>query len=112
MVALLNIGLDIVGVILFDYRAVCYATAICQIILILIHYFVTRKMGIEDVLPLKDVLLFIALTIVLVGISMVIYLHDAIRFGCLGLCVVAGIVIILKNRAKLLQFAAKFRNKK
>lgn len=98
-VAVVNIVLDVAGVKLFGYRAVCYATLLCQILLVTLHFMCTRKMEIEKILPLRDVITFVAASVVLIPIALLLYQNNVVRWGIIGALVVAvGIVAGVKRR--------------
>lgn len=111
IVAAINIGLDIIGVKIWGYRAVCYATLLCQILLICIHYICTKRMGIELILPKQKLLIYLFSSIVLIPISFALYRDSIIR---LGFIIVIGImltVFLLINRKKLIYYLRKVKSR-
>lgn len=101
--AVLNVGLNIVGVKFWGYQAVSYATLICQLILIALHYCITIKMGVKKHLPLKNMLLPVAVSLAMIPCALLLYQSDPIRYICiavLAVCVCAG--AILKRRELML----------
>lgn len=111
-VAVINIALDIVGVKIWGYRAVCYATLICQILLVLAHYFCTKKMEVEKILSLRDLCFFIIVSVILIPIALILYQSNVIRWGLIGIIVVAASIIAIVKRQEILNVLKKFRHSK
>lgn len=98
-VAVINIVFDIVGVNLLGYRAVCYATLFCQILLVFAHFFCTRKMDIDKILPLRDMCGFIIASIVLIPIALILYQSNMMRWGIIAfLLIIISVVGAMKYR--------------
>lgn len=90
--AVLNIFLDIGGVKLWGYRAVCYTTVFCQLLLIGLHYCATRKMHVRELFPMKNVALVLCIALLLIPGALSLYQSDLAR----GLCIIAaGLVVII-----------------
>lgn len=104
IVAVLNVALDIIGVRLFGYRAVCYATVMCQVLLITMHYIVTKKLSIGKILPVSTLAGVLFSSIALIPISLLIYTNKTVRYGTIILLtvIVFTMVVINYNRIKLL----------
>ena len=112
VVAVVNILLNIVGVLLWDYRAVCYVTVICYVLSMLIHYHFTREMKIRELIKPGDLIQFIGLSLLLIPVSLLLYLNDTIR-----LLFIVGIftllfVIVIRKRRLIRETIMKFREKK
>lgn len=109
IVAVINIGLDIVGVLLWGYRAACYVTVLCQLLLIVMHYVITIKMDIDKMLPVKDLAVELLASVILIPVSLILYQFTAVRWGfimMLILCV--GIAVGMKRR-EILKFIKGYR---
>lgn len=96
--AVLNVALNIIGIKIIGYKAVCYATVICQIVLIFLHYYITMKMDICKLLPAKDLLYILFVSMSFIPIALLIYNTNGIRYAGICLIVIFLIVCILKNR--------------
>ena len=107
--AILNIILDIIGVRLWDYRAVCYATALCQIILVLLHYACTRKFSVSEILSPKTLVLSIGVSIVLIPLSLILYRFDIIRYLLIAALGIVGLALAVKYRGKIRGLIHRFR---
>ena len=110
VIAILNILLNICGVKLWDYRAVCYVTVICQIAALLLHYRFSGKMGIRDIIKPIDLIMYIILSIALIPISLLLYLNLAVRVVCIAVLVFSAIVLIILNRTKIRGFIRKLKD--
>ena len=105
----LNVGLNIIGVKFWGYRAVSYATLICELILIALHYCFTIKMNVRKHLPLKNMLLPVFVSLSMIPLSWALYQNDLIRYVCIAvLAVCAGAAAFIK-RNELKQIVRRFR---
>lgn len=110
-VAVLNVLLDILGVRLWGYRAVCYTTVFCQIVLIMLHYMITRKMDIKDILPFNKLIMALSATLVLIPFALILYQNNLIRYIAIGICFVILISIGIVKRQQIVALIRKFNNK-
>ncbi len=100
-VAILNVILNIIGVRLFGYMAVCYTTVLCQIILVLLHYYVTRSMEIRKMISVRTLASALLAMLLLIPIGLLLYQSNPIRYAVFGLCIVAVILIAIYKRNEL-----------
>lgn len=106
IVAVLNIVMNIIGIKIIGYKAVCYTTVLCQVVLVFLHYYVTLKMDIYDLLPAKNLLYILIISISFIPIGMIFYKYNKIRYASIFLIVMTLIVCFFKKRSdicKLLQ---------
>lgn len=111
LVAVLNIAIAILGVKIFGYIAVCYAMIISYIVLILSHYIYTIKMGIREILPFKDLVSVLVVSLVIVGVSLLLYMNIIIRCVVIAVLAVAACVILWIKRAEVRGLIKRFRRK-
>ncbi|MCB6994509.1 oligosaccharide flippase family protein [bacterium 210820-DFI.6.37] len=111
IISALNVILNILGVKLLGYRAVCYTTVICQLILIGLHYFVTQKMEIRSLLPIKKMIVALCITVIIIPIMLGLYQSNLIRYICILLAIIAGTIILILKHKELIIFIRKFKNK-
>lgn len=98
-IAIINIALDIIGVKLFGYRAASYVTLLCQVLLVMIHFMCTRKMEIDKILSLRDLLIYIVISAALIPLALLLYQSNIVRWGIVGLLVIGvGIFAVLKHK--------------
>ena len=109
IVAVLNIGLDIIGVKLFGYRAVCYATVICQVLLVVLHYLVTDKLGIKKILSVGTLASILVASIALIPLSLCIYTSSMIRYAFIAVFLTAVSIVIIHNRKRIVLLIKKIR---
>lgn len=109
VVAVLNILLNVLGVKLWGYQAVCYTTVFCQIILIGFHYIVTQRMGIRQILSLKTVVLSILTSCAMIPFALLLYQSNAIRYGFVLVICLAGTAIAVIKRKEIIQLLHKFK---
>lgn len=112
IVSIMNIGLNIIGVHFWGYQAVCYMTIVSQIVLVLLHYKLTIKMGIRKILPFKYILFGTLIVLTYIPISMILYQYNALRLSLLCILIITIIVGIILKRNKLLQFIKSNNQKK
>ena len=108
-VAVINIFLDIIGVNIWGYRAVCYATLVCQVLLVSAHYFFTRKMGVAKILPFRDLCLFTIASIILIPVAFILYQGNIIRWGIIGAIAIALVMVVLVKRKEIMIILKKDR---
>ena len=111
-VAVLNVGLDILGVYLFGYMAVCYTTVLCQLLLCLLHYRITMKMEIQEILSGKTFVAVLIATIALIPIALLLYQSTIIRYSVIAVCFVAVVALVIHKKEEIKKLIQKVRKKK
>ena len=107
--AVLNIILDVVGVKLWGYRAVCYATVICQLLLIILHYIVAQKMDIQNTLTVKTLVSSLGFSLLLIPISLILYQSNSVRYIFVAVIAVVGITLIVAKKDQIIAIVRKYR---
>ena len=110
--AVLNIVLDIVGVKLWGYMAVCYVTVLSQIVLIALHYIVAQRMGVQKILTLKTLILVLAVAVGLIPISLLLYQSNMVRYIFAAVLFIAAVVLLIIKREQLMIIVRKIRKEK
>ncbi|MBR3136973.1 MAG: oligosaccharide flippase family protein [Clostridia bacterium] len=111
-VAVFNIALDIIGIKLFGYQATCYATVISQIIAILLHYHVMKGMRISEILPFKDLLAVLVVSLLMIPLGLIIYSSTVLRWSVIGVSFVAMIGIVWWKRKEIESLVGIFIKRK
>ena len=111
-VAVLNVGLDILGVYLFGYMAVCYTTVLCQLLLCLLHYRITMKMEIQEILSVKTFVAALIATLALIPIALLLYQSTIVRYLVIALCFVAVVALAIYKKEEIKKLIQKVRKKK
>lgn len=97
--AALNLALDIVGIKIWGYQAVCYATVFCQLALIALHYCFTIKLGIKEFLPVGSVLAVLAVSLAIIPGALFLYQSNIVRYVFIvAIAVIGGVGIIVKRK--------------
>ena len=109
IVAVINIGLDIVGVLMWGYRAACYVTVFCQILLIMMHYIITIKMDISKILPAKDLAAELLVSVILIPVSLIFYRFTVIRWGFIMVLILCSGIAAVTKRQEILGFVKRYR---
>ena len=104
--------LDIVGIKLWGYMAVCYATVLSQIVLIALHYIVAQRMGVQKILTLKTLILVLAAAVGLIPISLLLYQSNMVRYIFAAVLFVAAVVLLIIKREQLMIIVRKIRKEK
>ena len=86
---------------------VCYATVICQVLLVVLHYIFTRKYGIKEILPVGTLASVLAVSLALIPFGLTIYTHTAVRLGAIILFAIAAITVAALNFKKIKYFLNK-----
>lgn len=106
--AVINIVLDIICVMQWGYRAACYVTVFCQILLITMHYIMTMKMNIQKILSLRDLAAEILVSAALIPLALIFYQAAAVRWGVIiGILILISVIAIVK-RKKIIGFLKKY----
>lgn len=97
--AVINIILNVLGIQFIGYKAVCYATVLSHLMLIILHYCLTLKMDIQELLPIKNLMMVIITSLLFIPYSIVIYKFSYIRYIFLILIIIfsVGFLIIKRN---------------
>ena len=112
IVAVINIIGDIIGVLSFNYQAVCYVTVICQLFLIIMHYVTTRKLNVDKMLSVKDLTAMIGISLLFIPFSLALYQIQLIRLGFITALIVITCFIAIAKRRELTQLIKKFKKSK
>ena len=100
--ALLNFILNSIFIPKFGYVAAAYTTLICYVFLLIMHMVLVRK-----IIRLYDYKFFVLMVAVLLGwcfLSNLIYINNYIRYGCIGVFIVIGFILVIKNRKYITRF--------
>lgn len=102
--ASINVFLDIIGVKIFGYAAVCYVTVICYILLIDFHLIVSRKLGIFEVFSLREIMVEIVAILALIPISLLLYQRLVLRYATLTIFIFLIVTGVMVSRKKIIGF--------
>lgn len=111
-VAAINIVLNIIGVTLWDYRAVCYVTVACHMLSVLIHYHYTKAMGIRELIKPVDMALFILVPLLLIPISLLLYMNTIIRLSVILILAALALGTLYMNRGKMIDMVRKLKGRR
>ncbi|MBP5489019.1 MAG: oligosaccharide flippase family protein [Lachnospiraceae bacterium] len=111
-VAALNVVLDILGVYLFGYMAVCYATVLCLLLLCVLHYRVTLKMEIKEILSAKTFAAVLIAAIMLIPTALLLYQNTVVRYSVIAVCFLVVVAIAIYKREEIKHLIKKVRKKK
>lgn len=109
VVAIFNVAGDVIGVMLFGYQAACYVTVICQLILVCMHYIVTRKMEVTKILSVRNMLLILGVSVGFIPVSLLMYQNMWVRFSFIVFIIIAFLVTIVIKRDALRRMLKKFK---
>ena len=109
IVAVVNIGANILGVLLWDYRAVCYVTVVCNILAILIHYRCAYKMNVKVLLKPADLAMFISASLLLIPVSLILYRFFTLRIIVSVVAILAVLVVAWDKRERILGLVKRIR---
>ena len=112
IVAAINIVGDVIGVLIFGYQAVCYITVICQLFLIVMHYFATKKLNIGEILTVKDMTAILGISMLFIPLSLALYQIRLVRLGFITALIVIACLIAIVKRRKLITLIIKFKRSK
>ena len=97
-VAVLNVILNILGVKLWGYQAVCYTTVVCQIVLIAAHYLITQRMRAKDILSFNVLVKTLSAALMLIPISLLLYQNDIVRYIFIAVIFSATVILAVRKR--------------
>lgn len=102
--ALINLTLDFIFVRIFGYLAASYVTALCYIILIVMHFCMTRAINRTDIFPTRDVIGVILSALFMIPLSLILYRNVYIRWGVVFLLAMLFLILIFLERKVILKF--------
>ena len=110
--AIVNIGLNYVGIKMFGYIVAAYTTLICYIFLSIAHYFAYRIVAktngfADDIYDIKFIVIIAAVTLLVMVFMTMIYDYAIIRYGIVGLICVAVVI----KRKTLIEELKKIKSK-
>ena len=109
IVTVVNIVLDILGVSIWGYQAACYVTALCQILLISLHYVFTLKMDVKNVMSLKSIVLCLIACLLLIPFNLLLYQNSAIRWTLIGLIAILVTIWLIIKREQIIYIIKRYR---
>lgn len=105
--AALNYILNVLFLPVYGYQAAAYTTLIGYLWLLIIHMYLVKRLKMNDYYDYR----FIFVTIVIMmGITVIInclYLNFIVRFLCIIVYALIGIMVLFQNRKKLMEILAK-----
>lgn len=101
--AILNIGLNYIGIKMFGYVAAGYTTLICYVLFSFAHYIymsycVKKKLGIENIFNGKR--LFVLATVILTGGLVIIALYDKMILRYTVILIIAALITSQRKKIK------------
>ena len=101
--AIINYILNAIFIPIFGYTAAAYTTLASFMWLLIVHMFIVHRLGMSYVYHNKRMLLIVAvLMVITVGINFA-YQYLTIRIILMALYLLSGVILLLKNKSKLLQ---------
>lgn len=110
--AVLNIGLDIIGVKIWGYRTVAYATLICQMLLVALHYIFTKRMGVRDFLPLKSLISCVLASLLIIPTAFLLYQSSTVRYIVICLLAITTCAALIVKREEVKTIIQRFKKAK
>ena len=109
--AVINICLNYILIRLLGYRAAAYTTLISEMLLLSIHMFIVKRQGMWHVFNNKQNLLLLAGAGIACMAVLPTYSLPAVRYGIIGICVMAVIVVAIVCKEKLLVLLKKLKER-
>lgn len=106
--ALINIVTNAVFIPMFGYLAASYTTLLCDLLMVVFHYLLVRRLGMQDIFNKKINMLVILSSLVFLPLCLIMYDIIMMRAAFMIACVVTGTIIFIKNRDGIMSF---IRNK-
>lgn len=102
--ALLNVLLNYICIKNWGYVAAAYTTAFCNFIIVLLHYFVTKKMNNKEICDSRQIFIYCASSAIVFWAITFLYNYTTARFISLLLFILGNILYIKmnKNRFKII----------
>ncbi|WP_297571159.1 polysaccharide biosynthesis C-terminal domain-containing protein, partial [uncultured Anaerovibrio sp.] len=103
--AIINIGLNYVGIIMFGYIAAGYTTMLCYMLLAVGHFLYAKKIVTQRGLPFfddKQTYGIMALMVVITIVSSILYRFVVIR-GCIIAVLIIGLIVKRRNIINLIK---------
>lgn len=111
IVAVVNIVLNIVGVLLWDYRAVCYVTVACTVLSVLIHYRYTKRMNIREMIRPSDLAQFMLAALLMIPVALLLYLNFTVRIVFIALLLVLALILAYVKRKLILEWIRRLKER-
>ncbi len=95
--ATLNVGISILLIPRFGYLVSGYVTAGSYFILMLMHYFMSLKLGIHKIYDIRSFFVMVVCVVTVMAVMPVVYNYMLLRYGLVLLLGVAGLLYGYKN---------------
>lgn len=105
--ALINFGLNLIFIPKIGYLAAAYTTLVGYVVLLLIHMYLVKRLGLKDIYDYKFIGLIVLIGICLMILITILYSHTLLRytFVCVYGCV--AIYLFIKYKDKILSLFMK-----
>lgn len=110
--AALNVGLNIIGVKLWGYQMVAYATLICQLLLVTLHYLFTKKLGVREILLPRTLMASVLFSLLMIPAAFLLYQNNAVRYTVIGLLIILSGVALWIRREDAIRVIRKIKSAK
>lgn len=94
--AILNIGSNYIGIKRFGYSAAAYTTAFCNLLIVILHYFTTRKMGNKEVCDNPKIFMLCILAFIATLVCKAMYNYVVLRL-CMVLFISFGFLYKIRH---------------
>lgn len=98
VVAGFNIAMDLLGIKLIGYITVTYVTVLGYILLLILHMIVSKKLGYQQYLSVKFILLTSGIAILIIVMGLFLYSHTMLRYVTVVAMVIAIIIALIIKR--------------
>ncbi len=98
--ALLNVLLNYICIKNWGYIAATYTTAFCNFIIVLLHYFITKKMNNKQICNNKQIFMYCILSAIVFWAITFLYDFTEVRYTFLILFILYNVFYVKKNKNK------------
>lgn len=105
--AMVNFVLNLIFIPKVGYLAAAYTTLVGYVVLLLIHMYLVKKMGLKDIYNYKFISLIVIIGICLMIVITVLYSRTILRYIVLAFYVVSVFYIFIKYKGKILRIFRK-----
>lgn len=100
--ALINVGLNMVFIPKIGYLAAAYTTLIGYIVLLLIHMYLVKKLGLQELYDYKFIGGIVVSGVLIMTLIIFLYSHSILRYVLIAIYFFVGACVLSKNKYKIL----------
>lgn len=109
--AIFNVITNYIFINIYGYEAAAFTTLASNLLLVILHYLAVKKIGKQDILPVKKIFVLILISILIIYPMILLYSMPLFKYVILLLAIIVVALYLYRNRNQYLGLIKKFRKR-